>query len=84
MRHAKFWNEEQEDQELSDDEVEYTVEHPSEVDQDGNPIYYQERYNIHDISVMHETWQDTDEQGQPIGRQIKYERDDTEKTKMFN
>lgn len=58
MRPAKFWNEAEEELELSDDEVELTVQHPTHTDQDGNPAFYQERYNINYISVMHESWQE--------------------------
>ena len=78
VRHSKYFDESDEDEEPEEFYHEEFREYPEQKDDDGHPIVYRETYDMHDISVMHPCWQ---EQSKIIS---KKESDNHERGRQFN
>jgi len=57
VRHSKYFEESDEDEEDSETYHEEFIENLDERDEDGNPMLYKELYEMHDMSIMHSSWQ---------------------------
>ena len=76
VRHSKYFEESDEDEEGSEAWVEEIREIEGQMaEEGGEPIIYKEYYDMHDVSVMHQCWQDQD------SKVSKKERDNLERAR---
>lgn len=57
VRLSKYFDESDEEEEKSEEYYEEVIEHSEERDSEGNPVLYRDSYEMYDMSVMHECWQ---------------------------
>ena len=78
VRHSKYFDESDEDEEASETYYEELRDHSEEQDEEGNPVLYKEFFDMHDMSVMHPCWQQQPESSQ------KKEKDNLDRVREFN
>lgn len=78
VRHSKYFEESDEDEEGSETWVEEIRDADGQMEQGGEAILFKEYLDMHDVSVMHPCWQEQD------AKVSLKERDNVQRAREFN